>query len=192
MLLQRIYMVDSKGLVTTSRGDELPEHKKLMARSDKETPNMKELSKIVAHVKPHALIGLTGGGPAWGKVRHLSLGNRCEGVSRWGSLISEQACAGRVRCLCSQQHSACAVLTGCVQAGCPGRVPCGPAWMPVSASAASLGVGHGAQVRFMGLACIKAAEVLAVSLHGGPPFSWRHIRGDSVTGCKKDSWGQIK
>ena len=82
MLLQRIYMVDSKGLVTTSRGDELPEHKKLMARSDKETPNMKELSKIVAHVKPHALIGLTGGGPAWGKVRHLSLGNRCEGLSR--------------------------------------------------------------------------------------------------------------
>ena len=69
MLLQRIYMVDSKGLVTTSRGDELPEHKKLMARSDKETPNMKDLSKIVAHVKPHALIGLTGGGPAWGQVR---------------------------------------------------------------------------------------------------------------------------
>eukprot|EP00891_Asterochloris_glomerata_P000944 jgi/Astpho2/944/Aster-00780 len=64
---KRIYMVDSKGLVTTSRGDELPEHKKLMARSDEETPNMKDLAKIVAHVKPHALIGLTGGGPAWGQ-----------------------------------------------------------------------------------------------------------------------------
>ena len=86
MLLQRIYMVDSKGLVTTSRGDELPEHKKLMARSDKETPNMKDLSKIVAHVKPHALIGLTGGGPAWGKVRRLSWGTGVRGCRGESSL----------------------------------------------------------------------------------------------------------
>ena len=65
--MQHIYMCDSKGLVTTSRGDELPKHKQVMARRD-DTPNMKDLKDIVAHVKPHAIVGLTGGGEAWGKV----------------------------------------------------------------------------------------------------------------------------
>ena len=65
--MQHIYMCDSKGLVTTSRGDELPAHKKIMARKD-DTPNMKDLTEIVRHVKPHAVVGLTGGGEAWGKV----------------------------------------------------------------------------------------------------------------------------
>ena len=60
-------MCDSKGLVTISRGDELPKHKQVMARRD-DTPNMKDLKDIVAHVKPHAIVGLTGGGEAWGKV----------------------------------------------------------------------------------------------------------------------------
>ena len=40
--VQAIWMVDTKGLITTSRGDELPEHKKLFARDD--TPNMKACS----------------------------------------------------------------------------------------------------------------------------------------------------
>ena len=66
-LLQHIYMVDSKGLVTTTRGDELPAHKKIMARTDG-TPDMKDLTEIVKYVKPHAVVGLTGGGEAWGKV----------------------------------------------------------------------------------------------------------------------------
>ena len=95
--VQAIWMVDTKGLITKSRGDELPEHKKLFARDD--TPDMKarscpaalnhqrccqlcsavysihkaefaelgwqELVDIVNHVKPHALIGLTGHGPAF-------------------------------------------------------------------------------------------------------------------------------
>ena len=65
--LQHIYMCDSKGLVTTSRGDKLPDHKMIMARKD-DTPNMKDLTEIVKHVKPHAVVGLTGGGEAWGKV----------------------------------------------------------------------------------------------------------------------------
>lgn len=60
-------MVDSKGLVTTSRGDELPAHKKIYARTDG-TPDMKDLTEIVKYAKPHAVIGLTGGGEAWGKV----------------------------------------------------------------------------------------------------------------------------
>lgn len=65
-------MCDSKGLVTTSRGDELPAHKQVMARRD-DTPNMKDLTEIVRHVKPHAVVGLTGGGEAWGQVKCLML-----------------------------------------------------------------------------------------------------------------------
>ena len=60
-------MIDSKGLVTTTRGDKLPEHKTIMARKDG-TPDMKDLVDIVKHVKPHAVVGLTGGGEAWGQV----------------------------------------------------------------------------------------------------------------------------
>ncbi len=60
-------MIDSKGLVTTTRGDKLPEHKTIMARKDG-TPDMKDLVEIVKHVKPHAVVGLTGGGEAWGQV----------------------------------------------------------------------------------------------------------------------------
>lgn len=60
-------MIDSKGLVTTTRGDELPAHKKLFACGEG-TPNMKDLTEIVKYVKPHAVVGLTGGGEAWGKV----------------------------------------------------------------------------------------------------------------------------
>lgn len=65
---QAIFMVDSKGLITTTRGDKLPEHKKEMARSD-DTPNMKDLREIIAYVKPHALIGLSGAGPSFKQAR---------------------------------------------------------------------------------------------------------------------------
>jgi malic enzyme len=61
-----IYMVDSKGLITTTRGDELPSHKQSLARTDG-TPDMRSLKEVIAHAKPTALIGLTGGGPAWDK-----------------------------------------------------------------------------------------------------------------------------
>jgi len=67
VVAQAIFMVDSKGLITTSRGDKLPDHKKQMARSD-DTPNMKDLHEIIAHVKPHALIGLSGAGPSFEQV----------------------------------------------------------------------------------------------------------------------------
>ena len=65
--MQHIYMMDSKGLITTKRGDKLPEHKKLMAHGD-DVPVLKDLKDVIAHVKPHALIGLTGAGPAFKKV----------------------------------------------------------------------------------------------------------------------------
>lgn len=61
---ERLYGTDSKGLVTTSRGDKLPAHKLLVARRD-DTPNMKTLAEVVQHVKPNVLIGLAGAGPAF-------------------------------------------------------------------------------------------------------------------------------
>eukprot|EP00884_Botryococcus_braunii_P013926 jgi/Botrbrau1/22534/Bobra.114_2s0058.1 len=62
--LKALYMVDTKGLVTMTRGDKLAEHKLAVARKD-DIPNMKDLKEIVAYVKPHALIGLSGFGPAF-------------------------------------------------------------------------------------------------------------------------------
>jgi malic enzyme len=60
---QRIYMVDSKGLITSSRGDRdtLSSWKQQFARTDG-TPDMTQLADIVQHVRPHALFGLTGAG----------------------------------------------------------------------------------------------------------------------------------
>ena len=63
-------MMDSKGVVYKQRGDELPPHKKVVARENgPDIPHTKDLKEVVAHVKPHALIGLTGRGPAFTEVR---------------------------------------------------------------------------------------------------------------------------
>jgi len=59
-----IYMVDSKGLITATRGDKLPSHKVPFARRDG-APDMKDLKEILAYVKPHALFGLSGQGPSF-------------------------------------------------------------------------------------------------------------------------------
>ena len=62
-------MMDSKGVVYKQRGDELPHHKQQVAREDgPDIPHTKDLKEVVAHVKPHALIGLTGRGPAFTEV----------------------------------------------------------------------------------------------------------------------------
>lgn len=74
---QRIYMVDTKGLITTSRGDKLAEHKVGMARTD-DTPNMKSLVDIIRHVKPTALIGLAGSGPAFFQAEVQELCAHCD------------------------------------------------------------------------------------------------------------------
>ena len=71
-LVQQIFMVDSKGLITTTRGDKLPPHKQQMARKDG-TPDMKELKDIVKYAKPHAIVGLAGAGPAFTQVGDLPL-----------------------------------------------------------------------------------------------------------------------
>ena len=53
---QQFWLVDSKGLVTTSRGDILAEHKVPYAR---EEAYLKTLLEIVKQVKPTVLIGLS-------------------------------------------------------------------------------------------------------------------------------------
>jgi malate dehydrogenase (oxaloacetate-decarboxylating)(NADP+) len=54
---KRFWMVDSKGLVTKNRGDQLDEHKLAFARDDVEV-QQKTLLDVVRYVKPTAIIGL--------------------------------------------------------------------------------------------------------------------------------------
>ncbi|TRM63379.1 malic enzyme [Schizophyllum amplum] len=55
---ERIYLVDSQGLVYDKRG-RLPEHKKYFSRKDYDGPPMKSLLDIIDYVKPTALMGLS-------------------------------------------------------------------------------------------------------------------------------------
>lgn len=49
----------SQGLVANNRGDELPEHKRYLARRESDAPRLKTLQEVVEHVKPTALLGLS-------------------------------------------------------------------------------------------------------------------------------------
>jgi len=53
-----IFLVDSQGLVYSSRGP-LAEHKKYFARRDYQGPPMTDLTEIIQYVKPTALLGLS-------------------------------------------------------------------------------------------------------------------------------------
>ncbi|KAI3492125.1 hypothetical protein L1887_43414 [Cichorium endivia] len=55
----RIYITDSKGLVTADRGDKLPEHKVFFARDDNAGRQIKDLAEIIDYVKPTAILGLS-------------------------------------------------------------------------------------------------------------------------------------
>jgi len=61
--VKTFYLVDSKGLVATNRGDKLPVHKISLARTDPATPRLKTLEEVIDWVKPTGLLGLstTGG-----------------------------------------------------------------------------------------------------------------------------------
>ncbi|KAJ3277844.1 hypothetical protein HK104_002915 [Borealophlyctis nickersoniae] len=59
------WLVDSKGLVTFDRGDKLPQHKTLFARSDNGGKQFKSLMDVIRYVKPTALIGLSSQGGAF-------------------------------------------------------------------------------------------------------------------------------
>ncbi|KAI9251402.1 hypothetical protein BDA99DRAFT_521756 [Phascolomyces articulosus] len=53
------WIVDSKGLVTSDRGDKLPQHKVYYARNDNNGKQYKNLMDIVNYIQPTALIGLS-------------------------------------------------------------------------------------------------------------------------------------
>ncbi|KAK7685594.1 hypothetical protein QCA50_011461 [Cerrena zonata] len=55
---ERIYLVDSQGLVYDNRGP-MAEHKKLFSRKDYSGPPMKDLVQIIETVQPTALLGLS-------------------------------------------------------------------------------------------------------------------------------------
>ncbi|KAF9269657.1 malic enzyme [Marasmius fiardii PR-910] len=55
---ERIWLVDSQGLVFDARGP-LPEHKRYFSRKDYSGPPIKDLLDILEYVKPTALIGLS-------------------------------------------------------------------------------------------------------------------------------------
>lgn len=60
-----IYFVDSRGLVTNTRGDKLAVHKVKFARDDFKGNEKKTLLDVVKEVKPTAIIGLSGQGGAF-------------------------------------------------------------------------------------------------------------------------------
>ncbi|KAK3235727.1 hypothetical protein CYMTET_54087, partial [Cymbomonas tetramitiformis] len=72
----RVYMVDTKGLITTTRGDKLNEWKQQFARTDG-APELRTLLEVVKYVRPHALFGLTGAGPSFTKEVVEELVNGC-------------------------------------------------------------------------------------------------------------------
>jgi malate dehydrogenase (oxaloacetate-decarboxylating) len=65
-VVKRVYLVDTKGLVTDTRGDTLAEHKVALARSDipaEDNAKYASLEAVVKAVKPTAIIGLAASGP---------------------------------------------------------------------------------------------------------------------------------
>ena len=59
------YLVDSKGLVTSDRGDNLAEHKIYFSREDNKGQQFKSLEGVVDYVKPTILMGLSTIGDAF-------------------------------------------------------------------------------------------------------------------------------
>ncbi|PIL23156.1 hypothetical protein GSI_14465 [Ganoderma sinense ZZ0214-1] len=55
---ERIYLVDSQGLIFDGRGP-MAEHKKYFSRKDYNGPPLKDLTEIINYVKPTALLGLS-------------------------------------------------------------------------------------------------------------------------------------
>ena len=56
---EKFWLVDTKGLVTKDRGDNLAEHKKYFARDDNNGHQFRTLEEVIEYVKPSALVGLT-------------------------------------------------------------------------------------------------------------------------------------
>ncbi|RKU41940.1 hypothetical protein DL546_004518 [Coniochaeta pulveracea] len=55
----KFWLVDTKGLVTKDRGDNLADHKTYFARTDNNGHQFRTLEEVIEYVKPSALVGLT-------------------------------------------------------------------------------------------------------------------------------------
>ncbi len=72
---KRIWMCDSRGLVTTTRGDKLEKHKTPYARSGE---SVKSLRDVIRHVKPTILIGASGRPQTFTRKVIEAMHHRCE------------------------------------------------------------------------------------------------------------------
>nr|CCC95154.1 unnamed protein product [Trypanosoma congolense IL3000] len=67
-VIKTFYLVDTKGLVTTTRGDKLAPHKVPLARTDvsaEDSAKLTTLEDVVRFAKPTTLLGLGGVGPVF-------------------------------------------------------------------------------------------------------------------------------
>lgn len=72
------WLVDTKGLVTSDRGDKLAEHKVYFSRDDNAQKQYKSLEEVVEHVKPTILMGLSTIGGAFTPDILTKMGQRNE------------------------------------------------------------------------------------------------------------------
>lgn len=62
-----------------NRGDNLPEHKRYLARSEPDAPKLRTLQEVVEHVQPTALMGLSTVGGMFTKESKSEIFNlRCD------------------------------------------------------------------------------------------------------------------
>lgn len=69
------WLVDSKGLVTSDRGDKLAEHKIYFSRKDNKGQQFKTLDEVIDHVKPTIIMGLSTIGGAFTTEILQKMGN---------------------------------------------------------------------------------------------------------------------
>lgn len=69
------WLVDSKGLVTSDRGDKLAEHKIYFSRKDNNGQQFKTLDEVINHVKPTIIMGLSTIGGAFTAEILKKMGN---------------------------------------------------------------------------------------------------------------------
>ena len=75
----RFWLMDRKGLITSDRGDELPEHKKYFSRHDNKGKQCLSLEETLEYVRPSMLIGLSG-------VRGAFSQPMLEKMAKWNKL----------------------------------------------------------------------------------------------------------
>ena len=72
---RRIWMLDSKGLVTRDRLETVEEHKRDFARDE---PPLTGLTEVIRHVRPNVLLGVSGRGGAFAEEALREMCRHCE------------------------------------------------------------------------------------------------------------------